>query len=208
MADDLALADRASRAGGPHKSSADAPRPEQLADRGNLGPRGAVALSTLVREDGQLDLETPAEVGRLTRRGLSDQDKRDAGGLELAVGAMQLHRVVATVHSAIVTQPHQGDGTVLPQIAQPHLAALVVEQRDLGQGIGPGRGTGLLPLLGDAEHDEEVYERCTKAAPGRSGTSRPVSQRNTLAPTSASSPSWRRPSCPVNTASSGAYSRV
>ena len=43
---------------------------------------------------------------------------------------------------------------------------------------------------------------------GEAGASRPVSQRSTLAPTSASGPSWRRPPFPANRASSGAYSRV
>jgi hypothetical protein len=205
MADDLALADRASRTGGPHEPTADAPRSEQLAHRGHLGPGGAVALSTLVREDGQVDLEPPAEVGGLTGRPLPNQHKRDTRGLELGAGAMQLHRVVATVHSAIVAQPDQGDRTVLPEVAQPNLAALVVKQRDLGQGVRPVRRPGPLPLLGDTEHGGKSY---TNGAPGRPEPSRPVSQRNTLAPTSASSPSWRRPSCPANTASSGAYSRV
>ena len=48
----------------------------------------------------------------------------------------------------------------------------------------------------------------TNGSPGSAGASRPVSQRSTEAPTSASGPSWRRPPWPAKRASSGACSRV
>ena len=88
----------------------------------------------------------------VTWRRLADQDEGDAGGLEVRAGAMQLHRVVAAVHSAVVAQPDESDRAVAPQVAQPDLLAVVVQQHDVRQRVRPVWRTGLLALLRDAEH--------------------------------------------------------
>ena len=49
------------------------------------------------------------------------------------MGAMQLHRVIATVHSPVVAQPHERDRPYGPEIPEPHVVAVVVGQDDVGE---------------------------------------------------------------------------
>ena len=108
-------------------------RTEQLAERRDLGAGGLVAGPRLVGEHGQLDPLAAAEVGRVARGQLADQDQVDAGRLELLTGAMQLHRVGLAIDSAVVAQPDQHRGAVAPQVAEPGLVAVLVGEHDVGE---------------------------------------------------------------------------
>jgi exopolyphosphatase/guanosine-5'-triphosphate,3'-diphosphate pyrophosphatase len=68
---------------------------------------------------------------------------------------MQLHRVVAAVRSAVVAEPDERHGTLRPQLAEPHLMAVVIEEDDLGQRVGALGRARPLALLRDAEHGAE-----------------------------------------------------
>ena len=70
---------------------------------------------------------------RLPRGRLTDQDEADACLLELLMGAMQLHRVVAAVHSPVVAQPDERDGTLPPQVAEANAVAVLIREDDVGE---------------------------------------------------------------------------
>jgi len=106
---------------------------EQSADPGHLRPDRLVALTALVGQQRQLDPELAAEVRRVARLGLPDQDQIGAGGLELLASVLQLQGVLTAVDSAVVAQPHQRDRALPPQLAEPRRLAVVVRQRDLSQ---------------------------------------------------------------------------
>jgi hypothetical protein len=63
----------------------------------------------------------------MTRGELADQDDPRAGRLELLPGAIQLDRVSLAINSAVVTEPHQRDRLLRPEVAEPHLVAVLVE---------------------------------------------------------------------------------
>jgi hypothetical protein len=63
----------------------------------------------------------------MTRGELPDQDDPRAGRLELLPGAIQLDRVSLAINSAVVTEPHQRDRLLRPEVSEPHLVAVLVE---------------------------------------------------------------------------------
>jgi hypothetical protein len=109
----------------------------------------------LVGQHRKLDPLSAAEVGGVARGCLADQDERNAGGLEVGAGAVQLHRVVAAVSSAVVAEPDQGDGAVAPEVAEANAVALVVGKDDVGQRVGPLWRLRALPVLAHPEYCEE-----------------------------------------------------
>ncbi len=88
----------------------------------------------------------------VSRSCLPDQHDGRAVALQLLASAVQLDRVGAAVDSAVVAQPDQCHRSVLPQIAEADLIAVVVGQHDLREGIrfsGGARPSGRRRL---AEH--------------------------------------------------------
>jgi arsenate reductase len=65
---------------------------------------------------------------------------------------VQLHRVVAAVQSAVVAQPHERHRALAPEVAEPHLAAVVVEQHEVGERVGPLGRARVLPVARHAQH--------------------------------------------------------
>ena len=119
---------------------------------------GTNSTRLLVAEvaDGQVQLELAAEVGRVARRRLADQDEAEAGGLELLPVAVQLNRVLAAVDSAVVAEPDERDGALAPELAEPYVVPVVVEQDDVGERVGALRRMGLLALFCGPEHVNRV----------------------------------------------------
>ncbi len=94
-------------------------------------PRSPVGFALLVGQDGQREALAPAEVVRVARRGLPDQDELDPGGIEIRPCAIQLDRVRAAVDSAVMPEPDQRHGLVTPQVAQADRLSVVVGQHDV-----------------------------------------------------------------------------
>jgi hypothetical protein len=74
----------------------------------------------------------------MARRAHSDENERGARRIEPLTSAVQLHRVVAAVQSAVVAQPDQDGRTIAPEVAQAPLVALVVGQHEIAQRLGGG----------------------------------------------------------------------
>jgi hypothetical protein len=106
----------------------------------------------LIGKHGQLDVLAATEVRGVAGRELADQDQVDACGFEVLPGAVQLDGVRAAIDSAVVAQPDQGCGAVLPEVAKADRSTVVVLQDDLRQLVRTGRRVGLLATCGSPEH--------------------------------------------------------
>lgn len=84
-------------------------------------------------------------MGGVPWRRLSGQHEPRARGLELC--AVQLHRVVAAVRSAVVAQPDEHHGSVAPEVAETHVPAVEVLQDDLRECVGALERLRSLALL-------------------------------------------------------------
>ena len=117
----------------------DAPGAEQLGHARDLCAGGPVADPVLIGEHGKLDPLPAAELGGVARSRLADQHEPDAGGFEIAPGAIQLDRVILTEDSPVMPQPDECGGALAPQLAETDVVALVVRKDDLGESVGARR---------------------------------------------------------------------
>lgn len=72
----------------------------------------------------------------MARSRLSDQDKTDAGLLELTSGAIQLDRVILAEDSPVVPQPDERDRALAPQVAETDVMGVLVGQHYFSEPVG------------------------------------------------------------------------
>ena len=73
---------------------------------------------------------------RLLRRSVADRDQLGAGLRDLACGVAQLRDLLLAEQSPEVTQEHENDGRLLPEIAEPDGLAVEVESGQVVEGVG------------------------------------------------------------------------
>jgi pimeloyl-ACP methyl ester carboxylesterase len=108
-------------------------RPEQLRRGCDLGAGRPVARALLVGEHRPLELEAAAEMGGVARRRLPDEHDPASRALQALMRAVQLHRHVAAVHSAVVAEPDQCRRAVAPVLGERVFGSLVVGEDDLSE---------------------------------------------------------------------------
>ena len=92
----------------------------------------AMGLAPAIDEEGERDVLLLLEVGG--HRGQAHSDGGDVRALELLVPVTQLRDVLAAERSAVVTEPDEDGGPVLPEGAEPDLTILMVDEDDVLEG--------------------------------------------------------------------------
>lgn len=130
----------------------DDPGSEELTERCDLCSRERVCAPVGIGEQREIDSLSSSELRGVGRGTDADDGKTHSGLVELSAGAVQLHRVLATEHSAVMAQKDQRHRALGPQVSEPHIPARVVLQDHVLEVARVGRGTCALPELYGVEH--------------------------------------------------------
>ena len=123
-------------AGGRENALGDCLRAEQIRHASDLRTRRLIADALLVGQHRQLHPLAPAELSRLARGALADQDEVGARLLELLPGAIQLDGVLLAKNSSVVPEEDERGRPLRPKLAEAYLVAILVWQHDLAELVG------------------------------------------------------------------------
>ena len=104
----------------------DDPGAKELTDRCDLRSGERVGAPVRVGEQLEIDSLGSSELRGVSRGADADDGETHPGLVELLAGAVQLHRVLATEHSAVMAEEDQRHRALAPQVAEPHIPARVV----------------------------------------------------------------------------------
>jgi hypothetical protein len=119
------------RAEGGHEPARHLAWTDQLGQGGDLRAGPFVAGAPGVHQQRDVHTLDAAELRRLGRRALTNPGEAYSAGLEFVTGAVQLHRVLAAEHSAVVAKEDKRHGPVPPEVTQPYGPVLVIAQHDV-----------------------------------------------------------------------------
>jgi hypothetical protein len=134
----------------------DDPGGEELTERCDLRSGERVGAPVGIDKQREVDSLDSSELRGVSRGTHADDGETHSGLVELLAGAVQLHRVLATKHSAVVAEEDQRHRALAPQVAEPHIPARVVLQDHVLEVARVDRGMCPLPDLYRVKHDSRL----------------------------------------------------
>ena len=134
----------------------DDPGTEEFIERCDLRSGKVVGAPVGIDEQREVDSLDTSKLRGLSRGTDADDGETHSGLVELLAGAVQLHRVLATKHSAVMAEEDQRRWALKPQVAEPHIPARVVLQDHVLEVTRVDRGMHALPGLYRVKHDSRL----------------------------------------------------